>query len=306
MVASSKTIAVLVNYINYEDTIAAVESLNDQKLPLKYIFVVDNCSPNNSYYILQDFFKDSKHVIILKSDFNGGFGYGNNFAMKHALNYYDFEYFLLVNNDVILNPYVNEKFTDYFEVHDKGDIGILTGKIYYFDDANRYWYAGGELCFYTCLGKHFLEGKIDIGQADFPKEITFASGCFMFFNKRLVNQVGFIPEEYFMYLEDLDYCYSILKANLKIIYLHESIIYHKIGRSSKTTRKNPNYYFSNRNRMIFSRKHHLKHVFLIFLMYFLCTRFFKLFWFLMKGRFINTFSGVGEGLKYILVRSKQS
>jgi len=59
------------------------------------------------------------------------------------------------------------------------------------------------------------------------------SGSFMFFRKRILKDIGFLDESFFMYGEDLDWCFRIREAGWKIYYLPETKIIHFKGESSK-------------------------------------------------------------------------
>ncbi len=250
-----KTIAILINYNGFLDTKNCVKSLLNQSNKLYKIIIVDNCSPDNSYDDLVKEYDKVEEVIVLKSEKNAGFSYGNNFGMKYALDNFDFDFFMLINNDTISDKEVNKEFIDYYNNKFNEKLGILTGKIYYYYDKNLIWSAGGYVNRTRALGKHFGMDEMDLGQYDGEKEIDFATGCLWFFHKNLVNEIGFMPEEYFMYFEDVDYCLNLKNKGGKIIYLPQVKIWHKVGASSDIGGKIPNYKIMNRNRFILAKKY---------------------------------------------------
>ncbi|MBN2838182.1 MAG: glycosyltransferase family 2 protein, partial [Fusobacteriaceae bacterium] len=239
----------------FQDTKEAVYSLLGQTEKLYKIIIVDNCSPDNSYADLVKEYDKTEEVIVLKSEKNAGFSYGNNFGMKYALENFDFDFFMLINNDTISDKKVNKEFIDYYSDKFNDKLGILTGKIYYYYDKNLIWSAGGYVNRTRALGKHFGMDEMDLGQYDGEKEIDFATGCLWFFHKSLVSEIGFMPEEYFMYFEDVDYCLNLKNKGGKIIYLSQVKIWHKVGASSDIGGKIPNYKIMNRNRFILAKKY---------------------------------------------------
>ncbi len=293
-----KTIAILVNYNNYKDTIEAVYSLRKQSVPFHKILITDNNSTDNSFEILQKELQFD-NVIILQSNHNNGFAFGNNFAIKYALKNLEFKYFLMINNDTISDENLNKSLIEYYENNDPKKIGILTGKILNYYQRDKILAAGGIFNKIKCSGYHIGDGEIDNGQYNSIKECTFATGCLWFFHRSLISKVGYLPEEYFLYLEDVDYCLQVRKANLKIIYLPTVKIWHKEGATTKVTKTNPNFYYTNRNRIIVANKFFSKKGKVRFYLFFFTSRIIRFIQYLIQGKQINTFRGIAEGFSYI-------
>lgn len=285
---------ILVNYGCFQDSLEAIESLKKQKTKHEYkIILVDNCSKDDSYKKLKERYLNDKIVDIIRSDKNGGFSYGNNFGIKYAIKKYNSEYFLLINNDTISNEDILEKFMNYFIANQNKNIGILTGKIYYYDESKTFWFAGGELDKKRAGGRHIGTNEIDIGQYEKEVEIDFATGCLMFFNRKLLEEVGYLPEEYFMYFEDVDFSWAVINKNKKIIYLPDIKIWHKVGKSSNLLQTKNSYKLFNRNRMILAKKYLNKCEFYKFKLFMYNRSIVKFLIHIFKDKeFINTFKGL--------------
>ena len=292
----SKSIAILVNFNNAHDTIEAVKSLLKQSIPFKKILVVDNNSLDSSVEILQKEFPQND-VEILQSKENNGFAAGNNFAVNYALQNLDFEYFLILNNDTISDENINKNFIEYYDNNDSEKIGILTGKIMNYYQPEKLLFAGGIFSRIKCSGYHIGDGKTDNGQFDEIIECNFATACLWFFHKSLISIVGYLPEEYFLYLEDVDYCLQVRKLGLKIIYLPHVKILHKEGATTKDTKETPNFYYTNRNRLIFAKKHLNRIERIKFYAFFFPSRLIRFLQYLFRGKLINTFEGIKNGMQ---------
>lgn len=94
----SYNILILLNYNDYEDTLKFVNEHSNLK-ELNKIIVVDNCSLDNSYFILQNIFKNNNKIDIIQSSNNGGYSSGNNFGIKYALKNYKPDNFIIANPD---------------------------------------------------------------------------------------------------------------------------------------------------------------------------------------------------------------
>lgn len=243
-----KVSIILLNYNGYNDTIECFKSLQQITYPNYNIVIVDNNSPDNSIEDINSYMKDNKiesiyfsnledskissskdYVTLIQSGFNGGYGEGNNIGIKYALKN-EAEYILVLNNDTIvekdfLEPLVNEL------INDK-NIGIISSQIFYEDRREVFWENGGE--FNTLTGRvshnNFNE-KFDINK-DYKSDCTFLSGCLWLIPKRIFEKVGYINEEYFMYVEDLEFCQRVINNSYKLKVSSKSKIYHKVGGSS--------------------------------------------------------------------------
>lgn len=70
-----KTVAILVNYNGFHDTMECVKTLFNQTVPIHKIVVVDNASPNNDYEVLKEKFSDNSSIVVLKSPKSRGFAH---------------------------------------------------------------------------------------------------------------------------------------------------------------------------------------------------------------------------------------
>lgn len=218
---------ILVNYNNYQNTIDCLSSINKIKYENYYVIIVDNDSTNNSVEVLNQY-KNEK-VYICQSGNNGGFAYGNNCGIEFATSI-GFDYVLLLNNDTLVDEWFLNRLV-YSECDDPS-IGIKTSKIMFYPDIEKIWYAGGTIDWNNLRATHFGYMQSDSSEFNKEKIVEFASGCCMLISKDVLIKVGKLPEEYFMYYEDLDYCVNILEKNYKILFVPDSIIYHCVSSAS--------------------------------------------------------------------------
>lgn len=218
---------ILVNYNTFEDTKECVLSLlKIEEMNNCQIVVVDNCSTNLDDDAIE-FIR--KNTVYLQSKENIGFSGGNNIGIRWALsNKYD--YVLLLNNDTIVKSnFLKELFDG---IKNKSNVGAAIGKIYYYHDKNLLWYAGGRTDYNIGMVYQIGYEEQDVGQYDVQQEAQFATGCMMLIPCKVIKEIGFLEESFFLYAEDLEYSLRLQKKGYSIYYIPSSVIYHKVGSSS--------------------------------------------------------------------------
>ncbi len=103
-ISSEKTriSAIVLNYLNYDQTILCVRDLLRQDYPGLDVVVVDNHSPNESLAKLKEAFATELKVVVLEADRNRGYAAGNNYGVRWRMGQRPVDYILIVNNDVRL------------------------------------------------------------------------------------------------------------------------------------------------------------------------------------------------------------
>lgn len=283
-----KVYIVLLNYKGYEDTMDCINSLKKLTYKNYQIIIVDNASPDDSYNRLKKDIGDT--YILLQSGENGGFAKGNNVGIKYALDHGG-DYILLLNNDTLVEENLIEELLKPFK--EKKNIGISTGKIYYEEKRDTLWFAGGKFNTKRFYGMHIGEGERDDNKYNEPKEITFSTGCLMMIKKEVFTNVGFLPEEYFMYYEDVDFSLMVQKCGYKIYYNPKAVIYHKVSASTGGEESPFAIEWNTRNRIFIMKKYNKS------LCFFYLTRILIILKYLLSGkRFkINPiFLGIKRGI----------
>lgn len=236
---------IIVNYNGWNDTLECVNSLNNLNYTNYRIIIVDN---NSNKKNLEDEL-NNLNVDIIFLDENKGFAGANNVGIEFASKYNP-DYYLLLNNDTIVDKDFIEPMIKVFENDNK--VGIVTGKIFYYN-SDILWFGGSH--FDEKFGEYKISGigKKDSEIYNEQQQINYATGCLMMISKNLIKEVGLLNEDYFLYYEDADYCIRTIKKGLKIIYEPQSIIYHKESRSTKKG-SDSYYYYIIRNYFYYIKK----------------------------------------------------
>ena len=224
------------------------------------IIVVDNNSVDGSINLIKDKFS---HVNLIANEKNTGFAVANNQAIKIAKG----KYVLLLNPDTIVQEDTFSKCLNFME--NKADAGALGVKM--FDGNGKFLpeskrglpTPGVAFCkifgLSTLFPKSKYFGKYHLGFLSKNKihQVDILSGAFMFIRKQAIEKVGLLDEAFFMYGEDIDLSYRIIKGGYKNYYFSETNIIHYKGESTK--KSSINYVFVFYKAMIiFAEKHFTK------------------------------------------------
>lgn len=294
---------ILVNFNNYNDTIKCLQSLQNINYKNFKILIVDNGSKNNSIEEISTYITDN--VIVLKSKENHGFAGGNNIGIKYALEN-GADYILLLNNDTEVE--VNFLSNMLKTAEENENIGLVGCKIKYYNNKKLLWYAGGEIDWFKFIGSNTGIKNYDNKMIDKKKEITFVTGCCMLIKREVVEKVGMLPDEYFMYFEDVDFCVRVKEAGYKIIYEPTAVIYHKVGLSGGGEESPFSIKWCTRNRIYFMNKykHKVSKInFILSKLFFYTTRYIRIIQFYLKGdkkRANAIIEGLKEGRKIVKER----
>ena len=238
---------ILVNYNGCSDTVECIKSINEITYSNYKIVVVDNSSSDNSEEIIKKIFP---HITFMQTGKNLGFGGGNNVGIKYALNNAA-DYVLLLNNDTSVKEDFLEHLVSTAEKDKK--VGVVGGKIFYYDLPTILWYAGGKINTFTGKTQHV--GDLQVDKLEYNKlcETGYITGCMMLLSSDIIKKVGMMDERYFLYYEESDWNVRIKKAGYKIIYNPKSVIYHKVSASTKKQSDIMTYYY-DRNVYYFIMK----------------------------------------------------
>ena len=234
-----------INYNQAAVTCEMLASLRRITYPQVEILVVDNASPTDDPGIIAERFPEVK---LIRSSENLGFAGGNNLGVAQAQG----EYLLFLNNDTEVAPDFLEPLVELFEQNPNA--GVASPKIIFFDSGDLIQYAGSRgINPWTGRSITIGQHEPDCGQHDHSAQTELADGAAMMVPRRVVEAVGLMPELYFLYYEELDWCEMIKRAGYSCHYVAKSTVYHKesvsVGKASvlKT-------YYMNRNRLLFIRR----------------------------------------------------
>lgn len=221
------------------------------------VFVVDNHSSDGSIEYLKPRFPK---VIFIESNHNLGFARANNMAIRQA----EGQYVLLLNPDTFVGEQTIKQAIEFMDQHPKsGGAGV---KMFNTDGTKALESRRGLptplTSFYKMCGlcSKFPEsrrfGKYYMGYLswDKPERIDIISGAFCLMRKEALDKAGHLDEDFFMYGEDIDLSYRLLKAGYDNWYLPLPILHYKGESTHKSSFRYVHVFYQA--MLIFFKKHY--------------------------------------------------
>lgn len=226
------------------------------------VIVVDNRSTDASVPMVR---REFPGVRVIESPYNGGFSFGNNLALAEIGGRpVPPRYVLLLNPDTVVPPGAIRRMLDYMDgAIDVGASGprlvLPSGAL---DLACRRGFPSPMVSFYHMVGlsrlfprsRRFARYRMTFLPEDSVAEVDSVVGACMLVRSEILQQVGLLDEEYFMYGEDLDWAYRIKRAGWRVVYNGSvTVVHHKRQSSRRSTRAIAEFY---RSMLVFFRKHY--------------------------------------------------
>jgi hypothetical protein len=258
---------IIVNYNTkkiLQDTIQSVIETVD--LTKYEIIVVDNASSDGSTYMVK---KEYPQVKLIENKDNLGFPKANNIGIKEASG----RYILLLNSDTKVLYDCIQRCLEYMDSNiGVGALGckllLASGKL---DHACKRGFPIPKASLYYILKLHklfpaskkFGQYTLNYLAIDEINEVDALTGAFMMVRKEVINKVGLLDETFFMYGEDLDWCFRIKEAGYKVIYYPKAVTIHYKGGSSKKKRYKTIYEFHRAMYIFYNKHYRIKYNFIV-------------------------------------------
>lgn len=267
-----KIAIIILNYLNYKDTIECVESIKNDTYLEKDIIIVDNCSNNESWEVLSKRYNKKDRVYMIKSEENLGFARGNNLGIEFARNKLNSEFILLVNNDTVFKD--NEMLTKLIDSYEPM-VGIIGPRIIEANGLeqnpvptvvekekiqndynilannkiknNKIYKAIKNIDFLRNLKNKLLNRNEDrkdyltnsISESIMSEDIVLHGACMML-TKDYFKYYNILFPGTFLYYEENILTLLTKKVGLKKKYINDTYIYHKEDQSSIMSFNNAN------------------------------------------------------------------
>lgn len=249
------TAIIVLHYGSVEDTLRCLKSLEGlTNADDIVVYVVDNGTDKLNKNMLREL---SIKYKFIKNKENLGYAGGNNVGIRQALKDNN-RYILLLNNDATVDP---KLLTELQGVIEKENVGIA-GCVITYTGSKKIWFAGGILNRTLCLTMHKRMNQLfQPGKAPKTSSVDFITGAALLTKREVFKKVGLLPENYFLYWEDVDFCFKAAGKGYKCVLLNKPLVKHSVSAASGKRGSNAlspmRAYYYSRNPFIFMKENHL-------------------------------------------------
>lgn len=224
------------------------------------IILIDNNSNDGSVQFFNHEYKNIIDLISLEN--NIGFIKGNNYGIKVAINKYNSDYVLLLNNDTEI---IEENWLKTLvETATNDEVGIVGPKLIFPNDRIQ-WSARkiGDNTFFLILQTLTARMNPGFGEpknqpyTNFSGEANTISGACMLIKSKVIKKIGMLDLTlYPMYQEDVEFSFRVWENGYKVIYRGDvCLIHHESLTINKTSLKTEKFYWALRNSIIVNRRY---------------------------------------------------
>jgi GT2 family glycosyltransferase len=237
---------IVLNYLRSDDTVRCVESLRQSTYRNQFLVVVDNGSDAAARAQLTE---GIRATPLIQSESNLGFAGGNNLGIRYALER-DADYVWILNPDTIVEPESLERLVQTMSRFPEA--GIVGSRLVRGDDGVTVLFNGGTID-WKQGGKPVLP---DMGKPEKDVQtqdvipIDYATGASMLVRRQLIEEIGLLPERYFLYFEETDFNIRARRAGWKVLLEPRSRVLHFRRSWGRVPAPYYVYYFV-RNRLLF-------------------------------------------------------
>lgn len=221
------------------------------RTPEGEVIVADNASTDDSIEYLNTHFPN---IRIVQNAMNGGFAKGYNDALQHI----EAEYYVLLNSDVEVSE---GWLPPLIKCMEEESVAVCQPKIRSYEQPEFFEYAGAAGGFMDknyypfCRGRIFDTLEQDQGQYNQSMEVFWASGACMMVRAADFHRAGGFDEDFFAHMEEIDLCWRFKRMGMKIMVVHESLVFH-VGGGTLDYSSPRKVYLNFRNNLLMLVKNH--------------------------------------------------
>lgn len=265
---SPEVAVVIVNFRTPDLVVDCLRSLNEDRGrgPDFQVFVVDNDSQDGSATAIGAAVERegwADWVCVMAAPRNGGFAYGNNFAIRHCLESRSKpRYFWLLNSDTIVHPGALAALVSAAQRDER--IGIVGSRLEERDGTPqvasfRFHSIASEFESTARTGpvtRLLRRWSVAPAVPEADRQVEWVSGASMLVATSMLLEIGLLDEDYFLYFEETDFCLRARRQGWSCWTATASRVVHLVGQSTpaKAGQRRPGYWYASRSRY-FAKNH---------------------------------------------------
>lgn len=245
-----KVAILILNYNCIDDIIELICSIRKNKFKNFHIIVIDNASDN---LIMKDFILNEPCITVIVSGENLGYAAGNNIGILYAKEI-SADYTWIINPDTVV--YEDTLMQLINGAHNFPHVHVWGSIIAYYNSPHKIWYGGGVVTLEAGVSvSHLFQHKmVEELKSNVPYETDYITGASLFTKTDFFELAGLIPEDYFLYYEETDWCTRAKAKGYKLYINPQSILLHKESSRSEILPSKYFVYYYLRASVLFRTK----------------------------------------------------
>lgn len=239
---------VISNYNRKEYVLNCIKSVFESSFTDFDIIFSDNASTDGSVEAVKQQYGEK--VDIVTNDYNKGAAGGFNRGLQRVVEK-GYQYFMLLDNDIILDPHAVEESLKFLE--ENKDVAIVGSKLYIMDRPNQIQELGADIDYDIFYVKPHYKNYIDDESIPEVVECDYVPSCSLMGRGELLPKVGPINEKYFIYWEDIDWVNSFKRIGFRVVSYDKSKVWHKMHAAVRVNTFATYYFWRNRIRFFAGR-----------------------------------------------------
>ncbi len=239
---------VVCNYNKEREVLECIQSILESKFKDFDLFVVDNGSTDHSVERIREKYPTEVTLLANRENLGGSGGFNTGLRMAYEKGY---PYLMCVDNDALLDEEAVGCLYQFLETHQEA--GIAAAKVYHMEAPDYVQQFGQAVDFrYFCTSVHYFNAVED-GTMPAYLYVDSVAACSLMVRRSVIDKIGLMPEENFLYWDDTEWCYLCNQAGWKVASVGGAKALHAMGAKKELVNTFPTYY-AWRNWIVFFSK----------------------------------------------------
>lgn len=228
---------VICNYNKKNDALACIRSILESKFQDYDIYVVDNASTDGSAEAIRNAYGEQVTLLVNQENLGGSGGFNTGLRAVFQKGY---PYLMCVDNDALLDENAVGNLLAFLQEHP--ETGIAAAKIYHREAPDYVQQFGQKIDFENfCTDVTYLNAYEDGSMPEYVYTDAVAA-CALMIRRSVIEKIGFMPEENFLYWDDTEWCYLCNRAGWKVASVGNAMALHAMGAKKELENTFPTYY----------------------------------------------------------------
>ena len=228
---------VICNYNKKDDVLLCIQSVLESRCQNFDLYVVDNGSTDESVSAIKKEYGDKLTLLVNQENLGGSGGFNTGLRLVYEKGY---DYLMCVDNDAFLDENAIGNLWHFLEEHQ--EVGMAGAKIYHREAPDYVQQFGQKIDFtHFCTEVNYFNAYEDGSMPEYLYTDAVAA-CALMVRRSIVEQIGLMPEENFLYWDDTEWCYRCNQAGYKVASVGNAVALHAMGAKREVENTFPTYY----------------------------------------------------------------